>query len=405
MWRCYLTDTMTGLVGAPIDVPRLSWTLSVSDSSLSTERDKGLGALDATGLSVPWTAVPGTDAAGRDSALAPWRRSVMLAWDACDGSDPVPWVVGAIGQRTDGELDTSFSLVSPMAMLSQRYAVREGVYGSAAGSTSTDAVSLSGLSLRAIACEVVRLCTSAKPAGTLPVDLPYIGESGTHQRTYSAYDVANLDGEKLLAALANVDGGPDIQLRPYLADASHVRLRMEAGSDSEPALSQTGLVRTLTWWPGGGSLQGLEVAHLGPVMRVYGSGAGTDAATLGHLSEDLALCQTSDPWPLAEATASDTDWDSADLVRSHSDARLAASAWPLVQFRGKVDLGDADVPAPGEVWPGQLVELDVQGHPSLPDGVYPMRLMECAGDLTDQVQLTFDPIRDPWVEPTVYREA
>ena len=38
MWRTYLADTMTGAVGAPIELPSFRWSLSVSDSSLQTTR-------------------------------------------------------------------------------------------------------------------------------------------------------------------------------------------------------------------------------------------------------------------------------------------------------------------------------------------------------------------------------
>ena len=51
---------------------------------------------------------------------------------------------------------------------------------------------------------------------------------------------------------------------------------------------------------------------------------------------------------------------------------------------------------PGRVWPGQRVDLVVEGFPSLPDGVYALRLMEMAGSLGGEVTLTFDPIDDPW---------
>ena len=36
MWRCWLYDTMTGLADVPLDVPQFSWSLSISDSTLST---------------------------------------------------------------------------------------------------------------------------------------------------------------------------------------------------------------------------------------------------------------------------------------------------------------------------------------------------------------------------------
>jgi len=303
MWRCYLMDTMTGLLGAPLDVPRLSWDLTVPDSSLSTTDDKGLGAMDATGLSLPWADVPATDAAGRNSALAPSRRSVCLMWDEGDGSAAVPVLVGAIGQRTDGERDTGFDLSSPMAMLDDRIAVREGAYGTSAGSTSTDAVSLSGMSLRAIVCELVRLCTSAKPGGTLPIDLPYLGEAGGHERTYSAYDVANLSCRRLIEAIANVSGGPDVQLRPYLADglprAGSGDLVRRGSPTSERASPRRGIVPHAH----GGSRaadpsRALKVAtHRCPRCASTGGGAGSDVATIGATSRRTCrLCSGRTPW-------------------------------------------------------------------------------------------------------------
>ena len=43
MWRCWIADTRTGQLVAPVDIPSFSWSVSVGDSSLSTTRDKGVG--------------------------------------------------------------------------------------------------------------------------------------------------------------------------------------------------------------------------------------------------------------------------------------------------------------------------------------------------------------------------
>lgn len=396
MWRCNLMDVTSGLLGAPIDVPGVSWTLSVSDCSLATTRDKGTGVADATGLTVPWSAVPATTQAARESELASFRRGLVLSWVEGDSSTPI--VAGAIGDRTDSWLDTSFDLLSPMAMLASRYLVREGTFGAAAGGTTTDVLTYKSRSLRAIASDIGSLCTDGKPGGHLPVDWDYAGEAGSHDRTYYGYNVGNNSCQKLLTELANVSDGPDMQLRPYLSDQSHLRWRFMAGSDSERTLSQEGLLPTLTCFPGGGTLQDVKVAHLGPTERVWGTGAGQDAATLCHLSEDLGLVRSRDPWPLVEGTASDTDWGTSALVASHADSSLAASRLPLVQLSGTVDVGDDAAPQPGDVWPGQLVRVSVDGFPSLPDGDYDLRLMEMSGDLTNQVKVTFDQITNPWYE-------
>ena len=102
------------------------------------------------------------------------------------------------------------------------------------------------------------------------------------------------------------------------------------------------------------------------------------------------------PVPLAEATLGDSDWATPELVREHADAALAAASRPLCQLQGTMHLSDPQAPRMGSMWPGDLVDVDLCGHPSMPDGTYRMRLMEMSGDSGDDVELTFDAIEDPW---------
>ena len=400
MWHCYLCDTMTGQIDVPIDLPSFRWSVSVSDSSLSTTKDKGTGAGDASGMQLPWSAVPATTPEGRERMLASGRRALALMWD------DIPVVFGAIGARTDTWADTSFDLDPMTSLLGSRILVREGAFGAgttvsdkgetkgqAIHSVTTDSIHWSGLSLRAIACRAVQLAMG-KPGGMLPIDLPYTDEKGQHERTYDGFNVQSLSVSSVLEKISDVSGGPDIMFRPYLADQSHVRVRLEAGSDSEPLLGRSGLVPTLTCFPAGGTLQGLKVSYQGPTMRIYGTGTGQDKAKYCHLSQDLTLCQQADPWPLVEAAASFSDDDAADLVRQHTDGRLDALKHPLMQMQGTVHLGSgADL---GTLWPGYPVDLWLEGYPSLPDGTYSLRLMEMEGDGSPDVSLTFDVMANPW---------
>lgn len=398
-WQAYVCDTMTGLLDVPIDLPSFRWSVSVSNSSLSTTRDKGTESTEASGMQLPWGSIPANTAGARERMLASSRRALVLMWD------DVPVVFGAIGDRTDTWVDTSFSLRSVTDILSTRYVIREGVYGtgttiSDSGDTkgqkitsvTTDSIHWSGLSLRAIACRAIQQATS-KPGGTLPIDLPYLNEKGQHERTYDGFDVQNLSCADVLKKISNVSGGPDITFRPYMADADHVRLRVEAGSDSEPSLSQSGPVPMLTAFPGGGTLQDVKVSYLGPTMRVYGYGSGQDKAQLAHLSQDISLCQQADPWPLSETVVGFTDDDTAALVKNHTDGRLNAVRHPVCQIQGTVALDDASL---GEMWPGYLVDLDLSDYPSLPDGTYHLRLMEMTGDAGSIATLVFDVMRNPW---------
>ncbi len=392
MWQCFTFDTVSGLLRKPLDVPALSWRVTVADCSLSTTRGTDVGEGEGSGLRVPWSALQGADAASRDFELAPLRRGVVLMLDGA------PVVAGAIGGRVDTWLDTSFSLRSPMDLLEQRVVCPEGAFGRGPGSTTVADCRWEGRSLRAIAALVVQNAMG-KPGGSLPIDVAhYAGERGGHERTYKGFNASNNAAAKLLDAITNVEGGPDMQFRPYLADATHLRWRLEAGSDGSPRLSSSGLVPVLTCHPGGGTLQDVQVAHLAPVMRVYGTGTGGDEATLCHLASDTALCSRQDPWPLAEtALSGSADWDSAALVREHAAGRLEASKRPMVQIAGTVNAFDPDCPVrPGTFWPGQEALVDLDGFPTLPDGRYRLRVMEMAGDLGGTVRVTFDQMVDPW---------
>lgn len=401
-WRAYITDTITGRILAPIDLPSFSWSVSVADSSLATTKDKGVGENEVSGLKLPWTAIPAMSAGERNYLLAPDRRSIALCWHSSlddEWSYGMPVLCGMIGQRKDSALDTDFSLSSIMGLLESRYVVREGKYGTASGSTSSDEISFKNMSLRGIAAEVGWLATNVKPGGELPIDWAYRGEKGSHERTYSSWDIQNLKASDVLTKIANVDGGPDMQFRPKLS-GDYVRFDFTSGSDGDIYLGQK-TVHRLTYSPYGGTLENLTIDHLGPIMREYGSGSGTDKAQLCHLSEDLSLVNGNhEPWPLKESAYSDTDTDKADLLKQHTDGVLNANSRPLVQFKGELHANDADANGTplhplGSFWPGEIMELDISGFPSLTDGLYECRLMQMSGDETDKVSLIFDAMEDP----------
>ena len=82
-WSCRLLDSMTGLLAEPVDVPSLSWSLTVSGASLRTTPDEEgvVEAGSASGLRLPWEAVPGATREARMRAVAPYRRGLVLAMD------------------------------------------------------------------------------------------------------------------------------------------------------------------------------------------------------------------------------------------------------------------------------------------------------------------------------------
>lgn len=183
-WNFFLYDTVTGLIAEQIDVPAFTWSMSVSDASFSTSKDKGFGIDDVSGLELPWGQIPGETAAARASALMPYKRGLVAFWHAQtdDANMPGrPVLGGALGVRKSSQLDVSMPFVSMLALLEDRYLVHEGRFGKGPGNSSPDEFRWTNMSYRALACEAIRQCTSMKPGGELPIDLPYLGEKGTHQ--------------------------------------------------------------------------------------------------------------------------------------------------------------------------------------------------------------------------------
>ena len=199
--------------------------------------------------------------------------------------------------------------------------------------------------------------------------------------------------------IANVENGPDLQLRPKLS-GNTIRFDFLAGSDANPDIAQ-GTILELSSSPYGGTLENVTIDHLGAVHRVYASGSGTDKAQLCHLSEDLSLVSGDhEPFPLREMAYSDTDAADANLLRQHADGVLSANHAPLMQIKGELHANDMSADGTplhplGSFWPGETMRLDIQGFPSLADGVYECRLMQMSGDLTDKVSLIFDAMDDP----------
>ena len=210
-WNAFLYDTVTGLLGQQIDVPAFTWSMSVSDASFSTSKDKGFGIDDVSGLELPWGQIPGVDAAARASALMPYKRGLVLFWhsQADDPNKPGrPVLAGALGVRKSSQLDVSVPFVSMLGLLEDRYLVHEGRFGKGAGNSSPDEFRWVNLSYRALACETIRQCTEVKPGGALPIDLPYLGEKGTHQLPEVAGDDEDKpeSGEKTVKKVNKSDG-------------------------------------------------------------------------------------------------------------------------------------------------------------------------------------------------------
>lgn len=394
MWRCFLCDTMTGLLGAEIDIPAFSWSITISDCSFDTTADKGTGEGEVSSIVLPWTSIPGDTPEKRGAEVATGRRGLVMCWED-DSGDTVPLLFGAIGDRTDTYYDTTFSLDSVTTILGYRYCIDDDDFGTGStvdddgntiSGTSTGYLKYASMSLRGIAAEVGSRCTDYKDGGALPIDWSYLDESGSHTRTYWTYNVQNLSGASILEKLSNVDGGPDMSFRPYFSDDQHVRVQFVAGSDAGVYLGQD-TVHYLSQY------NDLTVDHCSPYTKIYETGAGSETAMYCYLASDTDInVDGDDPAILLEYAHSDSSDDSLSETQAAAEAYLEAYKTPLCQV--SLTASAHDLPL-GDIWPGETVIVPIDDFPTLPSGDYEMRLMEMSGDETDQVELLFDVMEDP----------
>lgn len=400
-WQPYLTDVHTGLLGAPIDIPSFSWSMDVNDSSLSTTKSKKVGLDQVQNVTVPWDTIPGGTQRAKYEAIQAGRVGLCLMWERDCYQTPILW--GAISGREDSYESASFTVESVYSILGDRILCREGAFKDG---TSTDTITYTGMSMRGIASEVGYLCTSCKPGGELPVDWQYRGESHQrrggenptiHTRNYEAWNVGNQTGKQVFDKLAQVIDGVDMTFRPYMPDAQHVRLRFLAGTDSDLYLGQH-VVHGFSSFHGGGTLENVKVTYGDPIQRVYATGAGQDQATLTTLAQNLTLVSNTHPMLLREATLSDTDAASLDLLRKAAANALTARLAPIMQIQADYWCDDDNTPDMGDMWPGELVQLHLTDYPTLPDDVYTLRVMEMSGDNTSKIHLLFDVTTIPYYE-------
>lgn len=398
MWRHWITDARTGHIIAPIDIPHFQWQNSGREQSFTTT-SRDLGDRSANNLTLPWSAIPADTPLERSRLLDSSRRAICITWADTDRGDDIgtPIIWGLISERQDRQSDTSFSLASPMDLLAERIAVREGSFRDG---RSTDTIGFAGLSYRAIMSEIGLLCTQWKQGGALPIDWPYYGEKGTRQKTsLHAWNVQNNQGNKLLTDIANLINGPDFTFEPYLVD-QNVRVQFLAGSDADIRIYPTAQPIELAYYPGAGQLDDLQVSHATPIHRWYASGAGTDDSTVTAIAEDLMAVNASmDPQVLREGTFSDTDIDNVDVLKRHVQSRLAGNKSQLIQISASISLTDKAAGgltcSPALLRPGMPVILHIEGFPSLPDADYQGSIMLLSGDQTSKAKITFDVMVDP----------
>lgn len=395
MWSMELYRTVDGLRLGELPLVAHRWRRSVRDGNLDGAPD-GLSESETMGLRWSYDSL---DAAGwidrgapswgglLADLLMPMKHSIMLLRDG------VPLAGGPIDDPVSfGATEVSLSVSGIESLWMRRFLVPERF-------AADRQIHWSGVSLGSIAKRAVELAME-KPSGMLPVEVP-VEESARHERTFQAFNVANLDIASVLEKLSDVDGGPDIVFRPKV-DGDRFVFDMIVGSARDPWIGQD---TVHDFEQGSTDVESVEcdvsaryVAH-----RVYAVGGESDVSTPVRRYDS----RIPDGWPLLEEVVSDTDIrypdegeeltdaERAKLVEN-ADARLdelgrsALQSFPVVQPRVFVRAGGS-TPL-GRFWPGELVDVTVHDAPPFEAGTHRWRLLEMLGDSTESVELVFDPV-------------
>lgn len=324
-WVAHLVQTMTGIKGAQLQLTSAgSWSapaMGVEEWTVTVAKEQ-LSRIDPD-----W--------------WMPRRASVLMSWVGAD-KRAVPWLMGPITQLpSESESTATLTCKGLPALLEQRIVLAADYTDMAALAKSQ--ARLTGRSLGTIAQDIVRLCTTEKLGGHLPIRYGSPRETGTglNERTYEGFNLANNGLWKRLTEISEVIGGPDIQFRPAYTrdDESTVEWVMVHGTRAQPAIAQDWTM-DLDTTSSSSPVAKVDVKNDAADLtnRVYWTGAGEGAGTLIRMVQDPA--QLEDGMPLLESVGSTSDSENPALIQTHAERALAAGARPLQQITVKVDGSD-----------------------------------------------------------------
>lgn len=342
--------TVTGEVVGEVPLAELpTWASQVNADGSWTVKTE-IGALG--GLSK-------TDLRGLTDS---WRFSVAICWGSGAAGDYIcqagpltsdqlmseaPPILQLGGSGLWGLLRATLQLASGWAGVSL-----------ASGADTTYTSSLQGIA--------VNILSNANARNPMPIDIPS-AISGTATRTYNGYDFASA-GQRL-QELTQDAGGPDVLLRPYFADSSHIRHTAMVGN---PSLAVAGNPVTLDY---PGSILSILPTRAGTALTTstYVKGSGSGYAMVWKSTADTTLPGAG--WPNLEGVdvglSSLTD---PAALQARSDGVQKLNGRPVETWAVTMLQANADAPF-GSYDPGGTAVYNVQGHCWIPDGAYTQRVL------------------------------
>lgn len=360
MWKAFLFQVTTGQIGPQVGLEGGSWSIS-------------LNSIENCKFEFSKANMPAVD---YDYWLAPWWSGVLLVWDE------IPIYAGpVIGDPYESRTALHVDCGGFRSILARRIVVEEQTDWT---QTSFTTVSFKGYSLGTIAKKVVQKA-QLKPGGQLPISYPIPDETAAddadHERNYQGYNLANLYANDVLTKLSNVRNGPDIMFRPRYLSSQKITLDMWHGTETNTRIRQ---LTTPVWdtTAEAGSVSDMQMTSTGSYQtdRVFAIGAGMNEGTLIRVAEDTSRVVAG--FPLLETTYPSNS-ENASVVQAHADGSLQSNHKKLLEVQMTVR-ADGVYPL-GTFWPGNQVQLVLQGWKAIKDGVHTARLLNMNGSLTNNV--------------------
>lgn len=211
------------------------------------------------------------------------------------------------------------------------------------------------------------LLTNANARNPMPIDIPAGPFSGTTNINYFGYDLASV-GQRL-QELTQLQNGPDILLKPYFSDSTHIRHTALFGN---PYLF-TGANSPVFQYPGDciSILPTRNGSNLSTIT--YEKGNGTEYATPFATAVDTTL--TGAGWPVLEkASLNHSDVVDIAILQKWANTDQALNGRTQSVWMVTAAAQSSDAPL-GSFDPGVFAQYNVQNHCRLRDGIYSNRVI------------------------------
>ena len=362
MYSVYLIRTVTGEVGARLDVMSGSWSIELNKEESGSIKAK---KSDLARINRDW--------------WTPSIGGVLFTYTDPDGIErPI-----AGGPITGWSGETSEDLTLDWKGIRHIFVNR----------IITTDLSFKGLSLGTIAWRVVQNGMDDKPAGGLPIvhgqPEETVEDNANHQRTYEAWNLSNNGIDKRLTELSEVINGPAIMFRPEWVDEYKTRVQWSVvhGTERNIWIEQAHHLDFDTTMPQSPFSDMSVTSDASAIVnRVWATGSGEGQDVARTKAEDLS--SLSRWYPFQEKVITDSDQSEVSKLFQKASGELMTSRQMLDQLTMSFRANNRKHPL-GTFFVGDEADVWLKGWFSIPDGRHPMRIISMSGGLDGKVTLDF----------------